>query len=73
MKQHDPMSPGEFIRVTYIESGHTTEESLRKAGLSGVIDGDTEIDLATAKLLSEVLGRSAQSWIRLQSNYLSLD
>jgi plasmid maintenance system antidote protein VapI len=67
------MSPAEFIRVSYIETGHTTEKSLQDAGLSGVLDGSAEIDLALAKRLSEVVGRSQQSWIRMQQNYLSLD
>lgn len=73
MKQHDPMSPGEFIRRSYIDTGYTTEESLQSAGLSSVLNGDAEIDLALAKRLSEVLGRSPGSWIQLQRNYSERD
>ena len=75
MQMHNPPHPGEFIRDVYL-TPH--DISIRKLALSlGVapstvarlIKGLNAVSPEMALRLSVVLGRSPESWLKLQQNY----
>lgn len=75
MTMHNPPHPGEFITAVYLEpndiSGRELAVSLGVSAstLSRVLNGSTGISPAMALRLSKVLGRSAESWLAMQTNY----
>jgi len=75
MTMHNPPHPGEFITEVYLEpndiSGRELAVSLGVSAstLSRVLNGSTGISPAMALRLSKVLGRSAESWLAMQTNY----
>lgn len=72
---YNPPHPGEFITEVYLEpnslSGRELAISLgvSPSTLSRVLNGSTGISPAMALRLSKVLGRSAESWLAMQTNY----
>ena len=75
MTMHNPPPPGEFITEVYLEpndiSGRELAVSLGVSAstLNRVLNGSTGISPAMALRLSKVLGRSAESWLAMQTNY----
>lgn len=73
MSNRIPLHPGEFIRRVYIEENGITQTALaegldiNKGTLSRLLNGQTDVMPAMAIKLSVVLGRSAQSWLNMQS------
>ena len=69
LKLKDPgvirMTVGEFIKVTYIETGTESPEKLRYEGFGDILDDKCVIDEKAAQRLSERLGRSPGSWIQM--------
>ena len=72
---YDPPHPGEFIREVYFD---TLELSARSVALklkvspstfARVLNGKSGITPEMALRLSKTLGRSAESWLAMQSNY----
>lgn len=72
---YDPPHPGEFIRQVYLE---TLELSVRAVALklkvspstfARLINSKSNITPEMALRLSKTLGRSAESWLAMQSNY----
>lgn len=72
-KKRTPLHPGEFIKRVYIEEAGLTAsaiaEGLRvnKGTFSRLLRGLNDVTPAMALKLSAVLGRSAQSWMNMQS------
>ena len=75
MIMYDPPHPGEFIREVYLE---TLELSARAVALklkvspstfARLINGKSNVTPEMALRLSKTLGRSAESWLAMQSNY----
>ena len=73
--QHNPPHPGEFIKETYIEPLNI---SLRKVALdldvapstfSRLIKGESDLTPEMALKLSKAFGRTAESWMQMQTNY----
>lgn len=75
IEQFEPMHPGEFIKEVYmfpfgIGSNQLARElKLSKSLVSRLINGLTNVTPDIALRLSSVLGRSAESWLRMQDNY----
>lgn len=75
MAMYDPPHPGEFITEVYLEpnslSGRELALSLgvSPSTLNRVLNGMTGISPTMALRLSKVLGRSAESWLAMQTNY----
>jgi addiction module HigA family antidote len=72
---HTPPHPGEFIFKTYIEPLNI---SLRKASIklrvspsafTRLINGEANISPIMAIRLSKGLGRTPESWMKMQANY----
>jgi addiction module HigA family antidote len=72
MEMYNPMPPGEFIKLWYLEpnkvSGRQFAEQLGVSAstVNRFLNGQTRITPAMAERLSKVVGRSVGSWIRLQ-------
>ncbi len=72
---HNPPHPGEFISEIYLQpnniSGRELALSLGVAPstLSRVLNGTSGISPEMALRLSKALGRSAESWLSMQSNH----
>jgi addiction module HigA family antidote len=75
MNMHNPPHPGEFIKKTYLEpSGFSIravakELDVSSTTLSRLIKGDSAVSPEMACRLSEVLGRSPESWLQLQAQF----
>lgn len=75
MSMHNPPHPGEFITEVYLEpnnlSGRVLALSLgvSPSTLNRVLNGATGVSPAMALRLAKVLGRSAESWLAMQTNY----
>jgi antitoxin HigA-1 len=75
MAMYNPPHPGEFISEVYLEpSGITGRELAAALGVSPstlnrVLNGTSGISPTMALRLSKALGRSAESWLAMQSNY----
>lgn len=72
---YNPPHPGDFIRETYIEP---LSISLRAAALklnvspstfSRLVKGEADLSPEMALRLSKAFGRTAESWMQMQSNY----
>jgi len=75
MSMYNPPHPGEFIREVYLE---TLEVSYRTIAaklkvspstLTRLLNGTSRVTPEMALRLSKTLGRSAESWLAMQSNY----
>lgn len=75
MTMHNPPHPGEFITEVYLKPNHLSGRELAaKLGvaastLNRILTGASGISPEMALRLSKALGRSAESWLALQSNY----
>ncbi len=75
MTMHDPPHPGEFIMEVYLKPNGISGRELSVAlgvspsTLNRILNGSTGISPAMALRLSKVLGRSAESWLAMQTNY----
>lgn len=75
MRQHNPLHPGEFIKRVYIETENLDSNIIAQKlqispdELNRLINGYSNITPDLATKLSNVLGRSPESWQLMQSNY----
>lgn len=76
LQPHNPSHPGALIYRTYIEpfenitvAGVARELSVNKSTFNRLVAGQMGISSDMAVKLSAVLGRSAESWLRLQEQY----
>ena len=75
MPMHNPPHPGEFITEVYLEPNNLSGRELAaKLGvaastLNRILTGANGISPEMALRLSKALGRSAESWLALQSNH----
>ena len=75
IQQHMPAHPGEFIREVYIEpfklgSNEVSRElHVSPSTFNRLLNCKSDISPEMAIKLSKVLGRSAESWMLMQSNY----
>jgi antitoxin HigA-1 len=75
MAMHNPPHPGEFITEAYLEpNGLSGRELAAALGVSAstlnrILTGTSAISPEMALRLSKALGRSAESWLAMQSNY----
>ena len=72
---HNPPHPGEFIVAVYLEpNGMTGRELAGKLGvaastLSRILKGTSGVSPEMALRLEKALGRSAESWLAMQSGH----
>ena len=75
MAMNNPPHPGEFINEVYLEPNAITGRELATAlgvspsTLNRVLNGSSGVSPTMALRLSKALGRSAESWLAMQSNY----
>ena len=75
MSMHNPPHPGEFIVAVYLEpNGMTGRQLAGKLGvaastLSRILKGTSGLSPEMALRLEKALGRSAESWLAMQSSY----
>lgn len=76
LQPHTPSHPGPLIYRTYIEPFDTItsakiarELGVNKSTFGRLLKGQIDISSDMAVKLSAVLGRSAESWLRLQEQY----
>ena len=75
MSMHNPPHPGEFIRTVYLEPFDLSVRMLAErlgvapSTLARVVSGKSGISPEMALRLSNVLGRSAESWLAMQGQY----
>ena len=71
----DPVHPGVFIREMFMEPFEISAADLSEklhvspSTLSRVLNGKADLSVEMALRLSRVLGRSAESWINMQTHY----
>ena len=72
---YDPPYPGEFIREVYLEtldvSARAVAAKLRvsPSTFARLLGGRSSVTPEMALRLSKTLGRSAESWLAMQSHY----
>lgn len=75
MAMHNPPHPGEFIIGVYLEQLGVTPRSVAlrlkvsPSTFSRLIKGQSSISPSMALRLSKCLGRSPESWLRMQDSY----
>jgi len=75
MSMHNPPHPGEFIREVYIEPFDISSRKVAKSldvspsTFIRLLKGHSNISPEMALRLSQVLGRSPESWLAMQDNY----
>lgn len=75
MSMYDPPHPGEFIREVYLEelgvSSRTVAAKLKvsPSTFTRLLNGKSSVTPQMALRLSKTLGRSAESWLAMQSSY----
>ena len=75
MAMYNPPHPGEFITEVYLEPNQITGRQLAAvlgvspSTLNRILNGVSAVSPAMALRLSKALGRSAESWLAMQSNY----
>ena len=75
MAMYNPPHPGEFITEVYLEPNHISGRELAHSlgvspsTLNRVLNGTSGISPSMALRLAKVLGRSAESWLAIQTNY----
>jgi addiction module HigA family antidote len=72
---YDPPHPGEFIREIYLETLELSARSVAAklkvspSTFARLLSGKSGVTPEMALRLSKTLGRSAESWLAMQSNY----
>ena len=75
MAMHNPPHPGEFIKETYLDPFHLSVNYLAKklhvapSTLHRLVNGQSAVSSKMAYRLSDVLGRSPESWLIMQTHY----
>ncbi len=75
MTMHNPPHPGEFIREVYLEPLGVSPRSVAlrlkvsPSTFSRIIKAQSAISPGMALRLSKCLGRSPESWLRMQDSY----
>ena len=75
MRMFNPPHPGEFIQEVYLDPfGISTRVVADKmkvspSTLAEVLNGQIDVSSEIALRLSKTLGRTAESWLAMQSNY----
>lgn len=75
MSMYNPPHPGEFIREVYLELPGVSYRAIAAklkvspSTFSRLIKGQSSVSPEMALRLSKTLGRSAESWLAMQSNY----
>jgi len=75
MRMYNPPHPGEFIREVYLDPfGISAPVVANKMKVSPstfncLLDGQSDVSSEMALRLSKTLGRTAESWLAMQSNY----
>jgi len=75
MSMHNPPHPGEFIREIYIEPFGISSRKVAKnldvapSTFIRLLNGESNVSPEMALRLSQVLGRTAESWLAMQDNY----
>ena len=75
MTMYNPPHPGEFIKETYLEPFNLSQNEVADrlgvahSTFNRLIRGLNSVSPEMAVRLSKVLGRTAESWLNLQSNY----
>lgn len=75
MAMYNPPHPGEFINDVYLEPNKVTARELAvvlgvsPSTLHRVLNGMSGVSPTMALRLSKALGRSAESWLSMQSNF----
>ena len=75
MAMYNPPHPGEFITEVYLDPNHISGRELAHSlgvspsTLNRVLNGTSGVSPAMALRLAKVLGRSAESWLAMQTNY----
>ena len=75
MSMHNPPHPGEFIREVYIEPFALSSRKVAKnlnvspSTFTRLLNGTSNISPEMALRLSQVLGRTPESWMSMQDNY----
>ena len=71
----DPPHPGEFVRDTYLQPLNISARMLASAlgvaatSVSRILSGNARVTPEMAVRFEAVLGRSAESWLRMQDAY----
>jgi len=75
MKMYNPPHPGQIIKSIYIDEFNLSYRDLAKlldvsaTTIGRVVTGKSNISAEMAVRLSRSLGKSAESWLRLQEQY----
>lgn len=75
MAMYDPPHPGEFIKEVYLEPLGVTPRSVAlklkvsPSTFSRLLKGQSSITPEMALRLSKCLGRSPESWLRMQDSF----
>ena len=75
MNMHNPPHPGEFIREIYLEPFNISSRQVAKnlnvspSTFMRLLKGESNISPEMALRLSQVLGRTPESWLAMQDNY----
>jgi len=75
IEQFEPMHPGAFIKEVYltpfgIGSNQLARElKLSKGMVSRLLNGNASVTPDISLRLSTVIGRSPESWLRMQDNF----
>ena len=75
MNMHNPPHPGEFIREIYLKpynvsSRHIAQKlKVAPSTFTRLLNGKSSLTPEMALRLSQVLGRSPESWLQMQDNY----
>ena len=75
-RQHNPPHPGEFIRKTYLEPLNISlryaaqELDVSPSTFNRLVNGESDISPEMALRLSKAFGRSPESWMQMQANYV---
>ena len=73
--QHNPMHPGAFIRRVYLIPNNigsnvfASQLNVSNALVSRLVNEKVNLSPEMALKLSQVLGRSPESWLMMQNNY----
>lgn len=73
-RMHNPPHPGEVLQDTVLGEGMSVSELARRLGvsrvaLSRVVNGHAAVSAELAIRLAQLLGASAESWLRMQAAY----
>ncbi len=75
MTMYNPPHPGEFIKETYLEPFHITQNTMAdnlqvaRSTFNRLVRGEYGISPEMAHRLSKVIGRSPESWLMMQSEF----